>query len=106
MLSFNTNGLERLDKLAQNLEDLSQKKFVSYDELFNSDFMNSNTQCSSFSDFLEAGGFKVESKEDFAAIPDAEFDLYVQQNTSFLNWAEMQEAATSSWIRIQVFNSL
>lgn len=42
---------------------------------------------------IQANGFKVESEDDFKAIPDAEWDVFIHDNTSFGSWREMLEAA-------------
>jgi len=42
---------------------------------------------------FERSGFKVESQEDFAAIPDEAWDDFICTNTSYFNWREMLQAA-------------
>jgi hypothetical protein len=48
---------------------------------------------------FERSGFKVESQEDFAAIPDEPWDDFIRSNTSFFNWREMLQAAGAAWAK-------
>ena len=63
---------------------------MSLSELLNDDFIAMHGSFASFDEQLAAGPFKVETKEDFEAIPDAEWDSYVAGNTPFESWEEMQ----------------
>jgi hypothetical protein len=49
-------------------------------------------------EMLAASGFKVDTAEDFAAIPDAEWDQFISQNTSFPSWEAMQGEAAQAWV--------
>lgn len=102
MITIKSSGLGRLNELAQNLEQLSQRSEVSSEELFNPEFMAQHTQSTSFSEFVRAGGFIFDSAEDFKAIPDAAFDEHVCQSTDFSDWREMQLAAAREWARQQL----
>jgi hypothetical protein len=56
--------------------------------------------CSSFSNLEEmfkASPFKIDSPEDFKAIPDADWDKFIAEHTSFSTWQEMQQAAAKQW---------
>lgn len=48
-------------------------------------FIRDNTPYSSLRDLLKAGGFKVETREDLAAIPDDAIDAHIANNTRFNN---------------------
>ena len=90
------------DEFVNRVNRLSKKTTVSFAELFNETFMREYTKCSSFDEFLESGGFKVTSIEDFKAIPDAEFDDYIHRNTAFESWKDMQKQAHAYWIKKQL----
>jgi hypothetical protein len=97
--------IEGLEQLIANLEDLQAKAHeldgthqIPADELFSSQFMRRHTRFCSFGEMVAASGFKVESTEDFAAIPDQDWDQFIRQETSFPNWAAMQEAAGEEWV--------
>lgn len=86
------SGLEKAIKnMQKTVENLNGE--VSFDVLFNRNFMTSNTKFSSFDDLLTKGGFEVNSQEDFAAIPDDEFDKFISENTNFSSWDEMLSVA-------------
>lgn len=100
-MDFKFDGL---DELIDELEDLQSKAEnldgmeVSFEELFNKSFMERYTKFSTFEDLLLAGNFKVESEEDFLAIPDDVFDLHISQNTSFDDWEDMLSKAQEEYI--------
>lgn len=98
-VTFDDSGLRRLTR---NLESIASKKTVSFAELFTSAFMGRHTQFASFEDLIEASGFKVESTEDFLAIPDEDWDRFIAANTSFRSWKEMQQAAGAAWLKRQI----
>ncbi len=80
------------DKVRKKLDDLRSME-VSFGELFNPTFMQQNTQFASLEDFFKAGGFEVNSKEDFEAIPDEVFDEHVAKATKFDSWESMYKQA-------------
>lgn len=92
------HGFDELEKTLDNMikgaEELDGENHISFDELFPQKFMLEHSTFSTFFDFLEAGGFKVDSQEDFDAIPDEEFDTYISNSTQFDSWDEMIGVAT------------
>jgi len=101
MFEIDTSGFDelkkRLDDLAKNAEDIDGAHKVPVSELFNDAFMRKHTQCQSFDELIEAGGFVVNSPEDFQAIPDADWDAHVNAKTNFPNWQEMINKAGIEW---------
>lgn len=101
-MSVKITGFDKLEKelnrIKRNAEALSGTKEVSFAELFTPGFMSQNTAVSSFDAFLEAGGYQVNSKEDFEAIPDEEFDAYVRENTRFTSWQDMLQSAVNAYV--------
>jgi hypothetical protein len=91
------DGFDKLEKKFKQMEsvskELSEEKEVSFKELFDTDFMSKYTEFKSFKELLESGGFRVNSTEDFAAIPHDEFDEHISRATSFDNWEDMKRAA-------------
>lgn len=94
------NDIKGMKELQKTFSDLEKKinnlnDNVAFDVLFSNSFMSKYTNFSSFDEFLEAGGFNVETQEDFEAIPDDDFDKHVSESTKFSSWEEMlQEAGT------------
>lgn len=98
--------LKGFDKLEKNVSGLSDTDSISLDALMNPSFISSCSQYSSFEELVEASGFKVESKEDFAAIPDQEWEQFIQTNTSYESWIEMQQAAGINYVKAKLFKGL
>lgn len=100
-MSVKITGLDKLEKQLKQMEkgakELSKTKHVSFEDLFSTSFMRKYTSFSSMDELLDAGDFKVESQEDFEAIPDDEFDKYIAANTKFKNWEDMLSEATSQY---------
>jgi hypothetical protein len=51
---------------------------------------------------LLAGGFIVNSAEDFKTIPDDNFDEYIRNSTKFTSWSKMQEETTWEYVARQI----
>jgi hypothetical protein len=75
---------------------------VSLSELLNDDFIAAHSSFASFDALLAAIPFKVETKEDFETIPDAEWNTYIAANSSFESWEEMQRQAASDYLVKQI----
>ncbi len=101
MASFKMKGFDKLEKQLKQAEkaarELSKTTHVSFEELFPASFMRKYTSFSSMDELLKAGGFSVESQEDFEAISSSEFDVCVAAHTKFKNWEEMLDEATSQF---------
>lgn len=96
-------GLEhlqkRLEEMAEKAEEMSGNHSVPISELLNPDFLASCSAFSNIEELFEASGFKVETSEDFAAIPESDWEWFIQQNTSYTSWHEMQQAAATIWMK-------
>lgn len=95
-----------LDKLKDNMEKLSGQSEVKLVDLFDSEFMTKCSSYSSFEELVDDSGFKVESAEDFAAIPDDEWDAFINKSTSYSSWEEMQKDAAASYAKKKLFQGL
>lgn len=84
---------DQFDDMADEAEELEGElegeNEVPFNELFTEKFMRQNTDVDSFDEFLEQSQWEVESQEDFRAIPDDEFDEYVDEHSDFDSWEEM-----------------
>lgn len=98
MSGIKITGLDKLQKQLKQMEkgakELERTKQVSFTELFTPSFMRKYTHFSSFDEFLQSGGFKADSQEEFEAIPDEPFDRHVATVTTFSNWEDMLGKAT------------
>jgi hypothetical protein len=56
-----------------------------------------NTDFDSVEAMFEASGYKVESTEDFQAIPDEPWDAFIKERTRFDSWEDMKSSAVQAW---------
>ena len=100
-MKIKTTGFDKitnhLKKLSQRLEELDGTHTIPFDELFPDSFMTANTKFASIQEMLDKSGFEVATREDFAAIPDDDWDRYVRANTTFESWSAMQGSAVQAW---------
>ncbi|WP_236804723.1 hypothetical protein [Bacillus cereus] len=97
MFKFEMKGLDKLQKDLKNMEkaakELEGKQTVPLSVLFNDSFMKKYTKFDNLDELFENSAFEVENDEDFAKIPDAEWDQYIKEVTNFENWQEMMSEA-------------
>lgn len=100
-----------MDKIFNNFDDFKKalkKKAdkasgeVSFDVLFDESFMKKYTDFSSFDELLSAGGFIVNSKEDFERIPEDQFDQHIAKTTRFKSWKDMKSTAGTTYMANQL----
>lgn len=107
-MDFNveTDGFEELEDDLKQMEDgldkVEDEDNVSFEELFTKEFMRKYTDFESMESFLEHSPWTVESAEDFEAIPEDEFDDYVDENTTFEDWDSMSGTAFEVWVARQM----
>jgi hypothetical protein len=107
MFKIEVKGLDkvqrRLDEIEKRSAELDGKQqAMPLSELLNNDFIAKHSSFASFDELLESSPFKVESKEDFEAIPDAEWDTYIAASTSFESWEKMQHEAAAEYLVKQI----
>jgi hypothetical protein len=93
-----------LDELMKSLEDLRKRARalngehnVPLTELLDPTFVSKHTRFATAEEMFEASGFKIESEEDFAAIPDDKWDEFIRSVSSFSNWRAMLKQAAAEW---------
>lgn len=95
------NGFDELNnelnKMAKAAKDLEQNSSVPFDEIFTKKFMCEHTNFDSFDAFLTAGGFSVQTNEEFEAIPDSEMNSHVSSSTNFSDWEDMLSTAAAEY---------
>lgn len=92
------DAMRKLRDLQRRAEQLDGQHEVSFDDLFPDEFMLRNTEYPSIAELLSGSGFRIETAEDFHAIPDETWDNYIRQHTRFDSWGEMQRAAAEEWM--------
>jgi hypothetical protein len=96
------NNLTPLENLVRRAKKLDVQERASLAGLLTPAFLSGCSRFNSADEMFEASGFKIGSQEDFEAIPDAEWDLFIRKNTSFTDWKEMLKAASGEWIKQQL----
>lgn len=90
------NEKTNLDKFFENAESLDEQRYgISLGQSINPSFLARCSKFSSIEEMFEASGFKIETTEDFKAIPDNEWEIFITENTIYSSWEEMQIAALS-----------
>jgi hypothetical protein len=105
-MDFEIKGMEeltrKLDDLAERARRLDGSHSIPIPELLTPSFLAGCSQFASVDEMFQASGFKIESAEDFKAIPDSEWDAFVKNQTSFDGWQQMLEAASAAWTQKQL----
>jgi len=89
---------KKLESIRKKIDELNSKE-IQYFELFSASFMHSHSNFSSFSELLEAGGFKVTTEEDFSRISGDKFDAHISKTTDFDDWEDMRRCAIDQYIK-------
>jgi hypothetical protein len=86
-----------LGDLQQRATMLDGEHSITFDELFDDEFMLKNTDFETIARMITASGFKIDADADFAAIPKEQWDAFVMERTRFQSWEEMKSAAAQRW---------
>jgi len=84
-------GLKEAQDKLQKLINVGDS--ISFTELFNPQFISEHTQFKDIEELINKSGFKVQSIEDFEAIPDDQWEVFITENTSFDSRENMQKTA-------------
>lgn len=99
-----TSDLSGLKKLQKNAEELGRKTQISGPELFPDSFVAAHSSFADMDALLAAAG--VTTDEEFKAMPDETFDAFLQANTDFESWVDMQQKALSEYTQAKLFEGL
>lgn len=98
---FEIKGLKEVQKQLEDLQkkaqELDGQHSVPISQVLTKDFLSKHTKFSSFNEMVEASGFKVETQEDFAAIPDDKWNEFISSISNFDSWKSMLSAASQEW---------
>ena len=105
-MSFQIKGLNELQNKLHNLANRAKaidgSHNVPLSELLPARFLKTHTQFDSVEDMMSKSGFKIESSEDFKAIPDDQWDAFIRGHTKFSTWKEMLQLAAADWTKNQL----
>ncbi|MDH0562169.1 hypothetical protein [Acinetobacter courvalinii] len=95
-----------LNKLTENVKKLEGQSEISLGTLFNDGFLQSNTNFQNIDELFEKAGFKVETPEDFDAIPQEEIDQFIRENTKYESFSDLQTKAVTEYVRKNLLSGL
>lgn len=94
-------AMRKLDELAKKAEAMNGQN-IPISDLLTPAFLSCHTPFSSADEMFEASGFKIETQEDFAAVPDDEWSAFIRSVSSFGDWQAMLDAAGKNWATQQL----
>jgi hypothetical protein len=101
MMRMKITGLKKLERKCADLGRRARRVHGEHNipikDLLAPKFLHKCSRFKSADELFDASGFTVESNEDFAAIPDAEWDAFICKSTSYANWQDMLGAAATEW---------
>ncbi|MGE1071191.1 hypothetical protein ACQJ22_01200 [Pseudomonas fragariae (ex Marin et al. 2024)] len=95
-----------LDQLIKNAEELNGKHQVKLEDLMNPSFISTHSKFADLKALFQASDFKIETAEDFAAIPDDDWDKFISENTDFDSWEQMQRSAGAAFVKAGINKGL
>ena len=87
------NFLSGIKKLQENVSSIPKSEEVNLAELMNEEFIKKCSEFKSLQELIDESPFNTETKEDFLAIPDKDWDVYINETTNYESWLEMQKSA-------------
>ncbi|NUT60143.1 hypothetical protein [Herbaspirillum sp. C9C3] len=88
-----------LKQLAENASKIDGTQNVPLPDLLTPEFMSAHTRFPNAQALFDGSGFKLDSVEDLKAIPDEDWDRYIQAESSFSSWRDMLSAAGVIWMK-------
>jgi len=98
--------LSGLKKLTQNAKELDGTHTVRLVDMLSPEFVSSHSKFADLNDLFAASGFKIDSPEDFVAIPDDQWDAFIAKSTDFGSWLEMQKSGHLHYVKAKLHKGL
>ena len=89
---------KKLDELGRKAGEMDGKQNVPMNELLNDTFVSRHTRFVNADEMFASSGFKIETQEDFAAIPDDKWDEFIRSVSAFPDWNGMLGTAGKEWV--------
>ncbi len=100
------SNLSGLKRLAKNAEEMHGKHQVKLIDLMPNEFIRKHSNFNSLEELFNASGYEVKTPEDFAAIPDQEWESFIVNNTKFESWEDMRRQAAVEYTKRQLFKGI
>lgn len=99
-----------LDRLSRNAKELDGTHEVPITELLTESFMNKHSRFASFDELISGSGLVKGSEtitaEDFKAIPQDKWDIWIAESTDFSDWNALIRSAGNEYIERRMFEGL
>jgi hypothetical protein len=102
-VKINRSGLNKLIKNIKEMEGTHQVKLT---DILHPAFVSAHSTYSDLEALFKASGFKIDTPEDFKAVPDDQWDDFIKTNTDFENWSEMQKAGHREYVAAQLHKGI
>lgn len=93
---------DELEIIKNKINSVSGTHEIKITELLTSQFMKEHSEYDSFETLARASGLcngdGPITKEEFASIPDSEWDAWIQKSTDFKDWKSMMSDAGRQYI--------
>ena len=99
------DNFKNLETLGKNITELANTSSVRLTEIYSDSFFQKNTSFQSFQDFLEKGGFAINSEEDLKNISTEDLDKFTSENTKFENFEKLQKEVLAEFTRKMLFKN-
>lgn len=93
---------KKLKQLADNAAKLDGTHTLGMQDVLTPSFMGRHTRFKTVDEFFDASGFKVDTQEEFEAIPEDELDTFVRTESHFPSWKELLQSAGTEWTKAQL----
>ncbi|MCM1958140.1 hypothetical protein NCZ17_01980 [Acinetobacter modestus] len=86
---------EGLKKLKKNADQSQQGEGLNVEDILNDVFLLEHTDFQNYKDLFNKAGFKADTPEEIASIPQEQIDAFVKANTKFDGFNDMLSQALS-----------
>lgn len=94
-ITIDKSGMKQLEK---NFAELAATTEVRLVDKMPPAFVSAHSSFADLDALFKGSGFKIDTLDDFAAIPDAEWDAFIRSSTDFESWEEMQVVANREYV--------
>ena len=87
---------KKLEEVGRKLRQIDGQR-IPITDLLTPEFVTKHTNFANAEEMFNASGFKVETNDDIAKIPDGKWDEFIRSSTSFSDWHKMLGSAGDEW---------
>lgn len=100
-MSVRVSGFQELQRKLRDMSNRVQSIGGTHKltDILTPQFVRGCSRFESAEALFDASGFTIESKADFEAIPDDQWDEFIRSNTRYSNWKEMLADAGQAFVK-------